>query len=113
MDTVMTLLTLLAVTVGTLVLCIGAIRVLDRVLFPGVPFGRALGDGNLAVAVFLGAVALGIFLLASRTMAAAPDTYDQDFRQWGRYHFGYSVDWNTSRRRAWRRAGSTPPCAAM
>ena len=76
---------------GCAVLCIKA---LDALLFPEVRFGLELEGNNLAVGVFLGAVALGVLLLfGGIARAAPPDRYDDGFRFWARYHFGYAIDW--------------------
>lgn len=95
MDTLLTLLTLFAVAVAAIVLVIVAIRGLDRWIFPDISFGRALNENNLAVGIFLAALAFGIFFLVGRAVAAPADLhrYDDEFRQWGRYHFGYRYDW--------------------
>jgi soluble lytic murein transglycosylase-like protein len=95
MDTLLTIATLFAVAVAALALVIGAIRCVDRWVFPELSFSRALNDNNLAVGIFLAALAFGIFFLVGRAVAAPGDVgrYDEDFRRWGRWHFGYSVDW--------------------
>ena len=81
------------VALVSLGLCVAAIRMLDRWIFPKVSFESSLNEGNLAVAVFLAALVLGIFLLMGRATAAPADRYDADFRKWARYHFGYTYPW--------------------
>jgi membrane-bound lytic murein transglycosylase MltF len=93
METLLTILTLFAVGLAALVLVLGAVRGLDRWVFPGLPFEQALRDNNLAVGVFLAALVFGIFFLMSHAVAGELHRYDDQFRKWGRYQFGYACDW--------------------
>jgi membrane-bound lytic murein transglycosylase F len=93
MDTVVTIATLFVVAVAALALVLGAVRGLDRWVFPGLPFEQALRENNLAVALFLAALVFGIFFLMSHAVAGELERYDEQFRKWGRYHFGYACDW--------------------
>jgi membrane-bound lytic murein transglycosylase F len=93
MDTLFNIVTLFGVALLGLVLVLVALRLLDRLLFPDLSFESALGSNNVAVGIFLAAVVFGIFFLVSRATAAELDRYDEHFRKWGRYEFGYSYDW--------------------
>ena len=118
MDTLLTISTLFAVAVAALVLVIVAIRSLDRWVFPDISFGRALNENNLAVGIFLAALAFGIFFLVGRAVAAPGPAlslsngelhrYDDEFRQWGRYHFGYAYDWRVFKAQGMTESGLDP-----
>lgn len=110
MDTLLTIATLFAVAVAALVLVIAAIRSLDRWVFPEISFGKALADNNLAVGIFLAALAFGIFFLVGRAVAAPGDLhrYDDEFRQWGRWHFGYRYDWRAFKAQGMTESGLDP-----
>lgn len=108
METALTILTLFLVTVAALALVLGAVRMLDKVIFPNLSFEDALGENNIAVAVFLAALVLGIFYLASNTLAADVNRYDRDFRKWGRYQFGYAVDWRYFKAQGMTESGLDP-----
>lgn len=99
---------LFAVGLLSLALCIIAVRTLDRWIFPEVPFQASLNNGNVAVAIFLGALVLGIFLLMGRATAAPTDRYDGDFRKWARYHFGYAYDWQIFKAQGMTESGLKP-----
>lgn len=93
MDVAINIFTLFGVGLLALILCVFAVRSLDRLIFPTMDFERQLGNGNVAVGIFLGAFVLGIFLLMGKATAAPLDRYDDHFRKMGRYYFGYEVDW--------------------
>lgn len=67
---------------------------IDRLIFPDLNFSSMLSSNNVAVGIFLGAVALGICLIASRAVGAPLDRYDDAFRQQAHIHFGYEQDWH-------------------
>jgi soluble lytic murein transglycosylase-like protein len=114
MHTVLTILTLFAVAVAALALVVGAVRLLDRVLFPEVSFGQALRDNNIAVGIFLGLLALGLCLLAGRAVAAPGlDRHDDAFRKWGRWHFGYRYDWRVFKAQGMTESGLDPAACSM
>jgi membrane-bound lytic murein transglycosylase F len=108
MHTVLTILTMFAVAAAALALVVGAVRLLDRLLFPEVSFGQALRDNNIAVGIFLGLLALGLCLLAGRAVAADIDRYDDEFRKWGRWHFGYRYDWRVFKAQGMTESGLDP-----
>ena len=60
MDVAINIFTLFCVGILSLVICVFAVRLLDRLLFPSMDFERQLGNGNVAVGIFLGALVLGI-----------------------------------------------------
>lgn len=62
-------LSLFGVALAALVVVIVTLRILDRLVFPGLDFEEALRRENLAVGVFLGALALGAFLLVGQVVA--------------------------------------------
>jgi membrane-bound lytic murein transglycosylase F len=109
MHTVLTILTMFAVAAAALALVVVAVRLLDRLLFPEVSFGQALRDNNIAVGIFLGLLALGLCLLAGRAVAAPGlDRHDDDFRKWGRWHFGYRYDWRVFKAQGMTESGLDP-----
>jgi membrane-bound lytic murein transglycosylase F len=108
MDTAVTIATLFAVAVVALALMLLIVRGLDRWVFPGLSFERALGENNLAVAVFLAALVFGLFFLMGRAVAAPLDRYDDPFRKWSRYHFGYAYDWRVFKAQGMTESGLDP-----
>jgi len=84
------------------------VRWLDRWVFPGLSFEEALGENNLAVAVFLAALVFGIFFLMSHAVAADLTRYDGAFRKYGRLAFGYRVDWRYFKAQGMTESGLDP-----
>jgi Transglycosylase SLT domain len=114
MDTVVTIATLFAVAIIALLLVLGAVRGLDRWVFPGLSFEQALRENNLSVAVFLAALVFGIFFLMSHAVAGELDRYDGQFRKWGRYRFGYACDWRYFKAQGVTESGLRPEaCSAV
>ena len=95
METLFNIVTMFIVAVAALSMVILAIRWLDDWVFPGISFERSLNENNLAVGIFLAGLIFGIFFLVSQAVASPGnlDRYDNQFRKWGRVHFGYTYDW--------------------
>lgn len=93
MDALMNIGTMFLVAAAGLAGVYAAFRVFNRWVFPKVDFQRHLAEGNIAVAIFVAALVLGMFLFMGRALGGELDRYDSQFRKWGRYHFGYSYDW--------------------
>ena len=107
-QTLINIFTSFAVALAALCLCFWAVRMLDRWLFPGLSFQKALREGNLALAIFLAAVILGLFSLVGRAVAAPTDRYDGDFHKWGRRYFSYTVDWRVFKAQGLTESGLNP-----
>lgn len=86
----------------------GCFVVLNRVLFPRIDFREQLHKGNLAVGLFLAALVLGIFLLASKSVAADLDRYDDTFRKHARRNFGWQVHWTYFKGQGMTESGLNP-----
>jgi membrane-bound lytic murein transglycosylase F len=113
MNTAVTVLTLFGVALAALALVLLVVRGLDRWIFPGLSFEDALRENNLAVAVFLAALIFGIFFLVSHAVAAESGRYDPVFRKYGRYSFGYVVDWRYFKAQGMTESGLEPSvCSA-
>jgi membrane-bound lytic murein transglycosylase F len=108
METMVTIATLFGVALGALALVLAIVRWLDRWVFPGLSFEEALGENNLAVAVFLAALVFGIFFLMSHAVAADLNRYDGAFRKYGRLAFGYGVDWRYFKAQGMTESGLDP-----
>jgi membrane-bound lytic murein transglycosylase F len=93
METLITVASLFGVAWAALATVYLALVAFDRWVYPGLSFEQELRRNNIAVAIFLAALAFGIFFLMSHAVAADLDRYDDQFRLWGRHHFGYAVDW--------------------
>ncbi|MBW7997507.1 MAG: transglycosylase SLT domain-containing protein [Candidatus Glassbacteria bacterium] len=95
MDTVFNIITALFALVIALVASGIAIRVFDKYLFPTVDFADHLSGGNGAVGKVVAAIIVMTFFTAAWVMAAPPDynRYDAQFRKWGKWEFGRTVDW--------------------
>ncbi|MDH4248482.1 MAG: transglycosylase SLT domain-containing protein, partial [Deltaproteobacteria bacterium] len=116
MESLLMVVSLFAVAVSALVLALVVVRLLDRWIFPNLSFEQALRENNLAVAVFLAALVLGLFLLVGRAVAAPgpySDRYDDDFRREARYRFGYAYDWRWFKAQGVAESGLDPAvCSA-
>lgn len=88
------------------------LRKIDRIFFKKIKFDDELAKGNIAVGIVVGAVAaafiLGLFLFASKALAADLNRYDDEFRQWGRVHFGYVYDWEWFKAQGMTESGLKP-----
>ena len=116
MDTLITIVSLFAVALAALALVLAVVRMLDRWIFPNLSFEQALRENNLAVAVFLAALVLGLFLLVGRAVAAPgvdSGRYDDDFRREARLRFGYGTDWRWFKAQGIAESGLDPAvCSA-
>jgi membrane-bound lytic murein transglycosylase MltF len=81
------------VMLGTLLIVAAAWWAFDRFGFPSIDFGFELKRGNMAVAVVLAAMILGMFILAAKATASPLDRYDDSFQIHARLQFGYTYDW--------------------
>ena len=108
METLTTLVTLFAVALAALALCILALRAVDRLVFPDLSFARALADNNVAVGIFLAALVFGIFFLVSNATGSELDRYDRQFRKWARYEFGFSYPWQVFKAQGMAESGLDP-----
>ncbi|MEE8433327.1 MAG: transglycosylase SLT domain-containing protein [bacterium] len=108
MEIVLNIVTLFGVGLASLALCIVAVRALDRLIFPNMDFEKQLISGNVAVGIFLAALVLGIFMLMGRATAAPLDHYEDHYRKWARYHFGYQYDWQIFKAQGMTESGLNP-----
>jgi membrane-bound lytic murein transglycosylase F len=95
MDILFNIAAMFAVMAGTLAMVAGAYYLFDQHGFPRLDFSEELRKGNTAIAIFLAAIVLGMFLLASRATASPLDRYDASFQTHARMQFGYLYPWQT------------------
>ena len=94
MFNVIAMFAVLLAVLGIFVALFGGKRpLIDRLIFRTVDFAEELRKNNLAVGIFLGALALGICIMASRAVGSPLSRYDDAFRHEAHLRFGYEQDW--------------------